>query len=343
MPSAYLSAGLRKRRQGLVDTVAIALAGVTRRFGALTALDNVDLTVSTGSVFGFLGPNGAGKTTTVRLILGLLAPHAGSVRVLGLDPVRQGEAVRRQCGVVLDQPGLYDHLTASENLALAGRIAGLSAPDTKRRVDEMLMRVGLSERHDAPVAGFSKGMRQKLAIARALLTEPRLLVLDEPTSGLDPENIVLVRELLVSLAEEGGRTIFLCTHLLAEAERLCDHVAVIQRGRIQAMGRVGELGAGTRRRFRLVLTRWSEVRAGTLTLPPGATLRSRGDLTWELEVERDEDVEAAIARLVEAGAGVREVVPERETLESAYLKIVGGVHDEGSGDRALERGPRVSR
>jgi ABC-2 type transport system ATP-binding protein len=307
-----------------VPDSAILFRHVSRRFGPVTALADLDLDVPTGTVFGFLGPNGAGKTTTVRLILGLLAPTAGTVQVLGLDPLRNGEAVRSQCGVVLDQAGLYERLTASENLWLAGRIAQIPAAELRRRIDESLRRVGLWDRRQDRAGTFSKGMRQKLAIARALLTEPRLLVLDEPTSGLDPENIVLVRELLMSLAEEGSRTIFLCTHLLDEAERLCDQVAIIQGGRIQAQGRVDELGGRTGAVVRVRVTRMEAGRVPRLHWPAGVQVDPGEDGEWRIYLSHEEDVEDVVRVLVEAGAGVRAVIPEKESLEAKYLRIVGG-------------------
>ncbi|MGC8489426.1 MAG: ABC transporter ATP-binding protein, partial [Clostridia bacterium] len=169
-----------------------------------------------GTVLGFLGPNGAGKTTTVRLMVGMLNPTEGSLRVLGLDPVTQGEGVRSRIGVVLDQVGLYDRLTAYQNLEFQARVAQMGDRDARVRIQALLERVELWDRRDDRVSGFSRGMRQKLGLARALLSDPELLILDEPTSGLDPENIVRVRELLRDLADEGRRTIFLCTHLLDE-------------------------------------------------------------------------------------------------------------------------------
>ncbi|MCL6596216.1 MAG: ABC transporter ATP-binding protein [Firmicutes bacterium] len=298
--------------------------GLTRAFGSRLALDRLDLEVPTGSVFGFLGPNGAGKTTTVRLLLGILRPTGGEVRVLGLDPVRDGERVRAQCGVVLDQVGLYERLTAWQNLELAARIARIPPAERGRRVEAALRRVDLWDRRAERVSAYSKGMRQKLGVARALLAEPRLLILDEPTSGLDPENIVMLRELLLSLAQEGGRTIFLCTHLLDEAERLCDRVGILQAGRLRAVGSPTELAAGGRAAVRLRLSGAPEDLPGRLPLPDGARLAPAGEGEWRAELARAEDVEALVAALVGAGVGVRAVIPLGESLEEAYLRVVGG-------------------
>ena len=187
-----------------METNVISCRGLSRSFGQRTALSNLTLEVPAGSVFGFLGPNGSGKTTTVRLLLGILRPTAGEVRVFGLDPIVDGDRVRSQCGVVLDQVRLYERLTARQNLEFAARTARFPKSEISGRIDAALRRVELFDRRDDRVSGFSKGMRQKLGVARALLTEPHLLVLDEPTAGLDPENIVMLRELLLSLAQECG-------------------------------------------------------------------------------------------------------------------------------------------
>ncbi len=278
-----------------------------------------------GSVFGFLGPNGSGKTTTVRMLLGLLPPTSGTVRTLGLDPLREGTRVRAATGVLLDQVGLYDRLTAWQNLEFAGRVARLPARERRMRSEAALRRVDLWDRRAERVSGFSKGMRQKLGIARALLAEPRLLVLDEPTSGLDPVNIVMLRDILLSLAEEGRRTIFLCTHHLDEAQRICSLVGIIQAGKLVALGAPDQLGTGDRPAVRLRCTRLDGAAAASLRLPEGATLQPQsGEGEYRVELARAEDVEGVVAALVAAGAGVRAVVPERRSLEDVYLSVVGG-------------------
>lgn len=305
-----------------MESNAVECRGLTRTFGDQKAVTDLTFEVPVGSVFGFLGPNGAGKTTTVRLLLGILRPTGGQVRVLGLDPVADGELVRGQCGVVLDQVGLYERLTARQNLAFAARVARMPASERSGRIDEALRRVDLYDRRDDRVSGFSKGMRQKLGVARALLPEPRLLVLDEPTAGLDPENIVMLRELLLSLAEEGGRTIFLCTHLLAEAQRICNRVGILQRGRLLAVGEPGEIAGRKGPSVRLRLTRLTA--ADMVSLPPGAHLEPLEDDAWRCVLAREDDIEAVVASLVRAGVGVRQVTPEALSLEEAYLQVIGG-------------------
>jgi len=315
---------LRRGGWGLAE-MAVVCRGLGRTFQGRAAVSDLNLEVPAGSVFGFLGPNGAGKTTTVRMMLGLLPPTAGSVRVLGQDPVAQGAQIRAVSGVVLDQVGLYDGLTAAQNLEFAARIARIGPADRASRIEAALRRVELWERRADHVSGFSKGMRQKLGLARALLAEPRLLVLDEPTSGLDPVNIVLLRDLLLSLAREGGRTIFLCTHHLDEAQRICDLVGIIQQGRLVALGTPQALGSGGPPAVRLRCSRLDAAAAAALPLPPGAALAGRTpEGEWRVTLGAPEDVEQLIAALVAADAGLRSVVPEQRSLEDVYLAVVGG-------------------
>ncbi len=308
-----------------VESSAIECRGLSRSFGERTAVTDLTFAVPAGSVFGFLGPNGAGKTTTVRLLLGILRPTRGEVQVLGLDPIADGERVRAQCGVVLDQVGLYERLTARQNLEFAARVARMPASERAGRVDAALRRVDLFDRRDDRVSGYSKGMRQKLGVARALLTEPSLLVLDEPTAGLDPENIVMLRELLLSLAAEGGRTIFLCTHLLAEAQRICDRVAILQRGHLLAVGEPGEIAGRKGPSVRLRLARMTP--ASAVALPAGAHMEPLDGDEWRCTLAQEDDVEAVVAALVRAGVGVRQVAPDTLSLEEAYLEVIGGNAD----------------
>lgn len=305
--------------------MAVLCRGLGRSFQGRAAVQDLDLEVPAGSVFGFLGPNGAGKTTTVRLLLGLLPPTAGSVSVFGLDPVREGSRVRAAAGVLLDQVGLYDRLTAWQNLEFAARVARFEPRERASRIESALRRVDLWDRRADHVSGFSKGMRQKLGLARALLADPRLLVLDEPTSGLDPVNIVMLRELLLSLVQEGGRTIFLCTHQLDEAQRICGLVGIIQGGRLAALGAPSDLGAGGPTvAVRLRCARLDEARAAALRLPAGAAFAGRTpEGEWRVTLREPDDVEALIAALVAADVGLRAVVPEQRSLEDVYLSIVG--------------------
>ena len=222
---------------------AAALRGVTRRYDELVAVDGLTLEVRRGEVLGLVGPNGAGKTTTVRLLNGILRPDGGSATVLGLDPAHDGDAVRRRTGVLTENAGLDDRLTARENLEFAAQVRGLTRADARRLVGDHLERFGMSETADLSTAGFSTGQRKRLALARALVHAPELLFLDEPTSGLDPTATRDVTDLIGSLAREEGRTVVLATHFLGEAGRVADRMAVLDRGRLRAIGRPDELAA----------------------------------------------------------------------------------------------------
>lgn len=209
--------------------------------GTKEALRGVDFSIPKGKVFGFLGPNGAGKTTTIRLILGLLRGQKGRIEVFGLDPATNGPAVRTQCGALLHDTGIYEHLSALENLEFFGRAHGLAHPFRSGRAKSLLDQVGLWERKGERPASWSRGMKQRLAVARALLPIPSLLLLDEPTTGLDVESARQVRDLIQAMTSTSGTTVFLTTHNMQEAETLCDEVAVVSRGRVVGQGVLEEM------------------------------------------------------------------------------------------------------
>jgi ABC-2 type transport system ATP-binding protein len=221
----------------------ITTDGLTRSFATGVALDGLTFDARPGEVVALLGPNGAGKTTTVRLLVGILRPDRGGARVLGLDPVTHGDEVRRRTGVLTENAGLDDRLTASENLQLTGRIRGMGATEARTRAGELLERFAMSDRADHRVQGFSTGQRKRVALARALLHDPDVLFLDEPTSGLDPAATREVIDLIAALAGEHGRTVLLCTHFLGEAGRLAGRVAILDRGRLRAFGATTALAA----------------------------------------------------------------------------------------------------
>ncbi|MGD8627387.1 MAG: ABC transporter ATP-binding protein, partial [Anaerolineae bacterium] len=199
----------------------IVTQGLTRRFDDVVAVDNLDLEVQAGEVFGFLGHNGAGKTTTVRLLNGILAPSAGRVRVLGLEPAAEGPALRRRSGVLTETPALDERLTGRENLSIFADLYDVPQGEVAGRVEQLLELFELADRAGEKVGNYSRGMKQRLALARALVHRPEILFLDEPTSGLDPVVTRRVHELIAHLSREEARTVFLCTHNLAEAQKLC--------------------------------------------------------------------------------------------------------------------------
>ncbi len=309
---------------------ALSTRGLVVDFGTVRALDGLSIEVPAGIVFGFLGPNGAGKTTVIRTLLGLVEPSAGSAEVLGLDPRRDAAAIRERCGALLEHPGLYERLSAADNLEFYGRIWRLRARERRDRARELLEQLALWDRRDEPVGRWSRGMKQKLAVARAMLHRPQLVFLDEPTSGLDPVATAALREDLAALAAREGVTIFLTTHNLAEAERLCTTVAVIRGGRLLAIGTPASLRAGTGAHLVRIAARGvgAELRARLAALPEVESVADDPDgaLRVSLGSAPGEEPSAAriVALLVDGGAAVEEVVRIRPTLEQAFLDLVRG-------------------
>jgi len=293
---------------------------LTKKFGDVVAVDDLTLDVREGEEFGFLGPNGAGKTTTVRLLTSLIAPTAGTASVAGFTVGRRDTDIRRNVGVLTETPGMYDNLSAEYNLRIFAEL--YEVKDVKGQVEKYLRMLGLWDRRLDAAGTFSKGMKQKLAIARALLHEPRLVFLDEPTAGLDPEASHLVREFIAELKKE-GRTIFLCTHNLDEADRLCDHVGVFKT-RLLVVDTPAHLRAsvfGRKVVFHLRVA--DEALATVLRRLPFA--REVSVVDNKLVVRLD-DPEAnnpvAVRALVQAGADVQFVGELRHSLEDAYLQLV---------------------
>lgn len=226
-----------------MNDIAIATDKLTRRFGALTAVDNVDLRVQAGQFFGFLGPNGAGKSTTIKILTGLLAPTSGRMELLGLDFQAQPVEVKRQIGVVPEGMGLFERLTGSEYLRFVGRMYGLDRATTEKRSEELLEFMQLADREKTLIADYSHGMQKKLALAAAVIHGPRILFLDEPFEGVDALAAGALKALLGRMTERGV-TIFLTSHVLEIVERLCSHVGIIHKGRLVAQGSIEELRAG---------------------------------------------------------------------------------------------------
>lgn len=224
--------------------IAIATEKLTRKFGALTAVDAIDLRVQAGQFFGFLGPNGAGKSTTIKMLTGLLAPSSGRMELLGLDFEKHPVEVKGQIGVVPEGMGLFERLTGIEYLRFVGRMYGLDRPTTEKRADELLEFMQLADREKTQIADYSHGMQKKLALAAAVIHGPRILFLDEPFEGVDALAAGALKALLGRMTERGV-TIFLTSHVLEIVERLCSHVAIIHKGRLVAQGSLEELRAGS--------------------------------------------------------------------------------------------------
>ena len=295
---------------------------LTKRFGDNVAVNNLTLEIASGEVFGFLGPNGAGKTTTVRMLSALIGPSEGRAMVNGYDVQTQAMDVRRTVGVLTETPGMYDRLSAEYNLRVYADLYEVAEPD--RAVQKYLSMLGLWERRHEPVGSFSKGMKQKLAIARALLHEPQTVFLDEPTSGLDPVAAKTVREFVEELKTE-GRTIFLTTHNLDEAERLCDRIGVM-RGSLIALDSPDALRArlfGQHVRFQIAnLAAAHQQAAAALPFVREAQLHDHV-LLVDLD-NPEQNNPALIAALANAGAAIQYVQPAQASLEDVYMELVNG-------------------
>jgi ABC-type multidrug transport system ATPase subunit len=297
--------------------------GLTKAYGRLTVVEDVDLEVFPGDVFGFLGPNGSGKTTTIRMLLGLVGPTSGRVELLGQPMPDAASTVLEQVGALVEGPGFYPTMSGRRNLALFDA-AGRNGKRTtrRRRITEALERVGLGNVDRRPVRAYSLGMRQRLGLAAALIRQPRLLVLDEPTNGLDPQGIREIRALLAELAT-AGTTVFLSSHLLGEVELICTRAAMMAQGRLVAQDTVEHLLAPT---GRLVIdTPDVDAAMAVLGLRGGGPVDREGDrVRVMLNGHRPEELNHA---LVHAGVRVRELVVERRSLEDAYLGLTGGSGD----------------
>lgn len=299
--------------------VVIELENVRKSYGGVRggrtiAVDDLSLRVPRGGVHGFLGPNGSGKTTSIRILLGLVAPDSGAVRVLGADVPRALPSVVGAVGALVESPQLFPSFSGRRNLQVLATLAGVPAS----RVDEMLEVVGLTERADDRVKGYSLGMRQRLAIAAAMLKRPELLILDEPTNGLDPAGMVEVRELVRALGSDGHTTVFLSSHLLAEVEAVCDAVTILRRGRLVVSGPVGEVLLTSGVAARLAIRVEPADRALGILAAAGmaATATSDGSLLV------DSPSGAAVNALLGAhDLWASEITPVRPDLERAFLDL----------------------
>ena len=304
-----------------------------RRRGATVAIDGLDLTVPEGGVFGFLGPNGSGKTTTIRCLLGLARPTTGDLRLLGRRiPDGLRDAANRT-GAIVETPALFPTMTARENLRLLASVDGIG----NRSVDEVLDIVGLGERADDLVKQYSLGMKQRLALAAALLKDPELLILDEPANGLDPAGMREVRHLLRRMADE-GRTVFVSSHILAEIESTCDRVAILADGKCVVQGTVDDVVSAADRRSS-VLVKVSDLDAGerVLRTTPWQVERVDSSLRVDVPPESAADLTRTLAQ---AGHWVTELRPDRCTLEDVFMQLTAGAPADPGG---AEVDPTVTR
>jgi ABC-2 type transport system ATP-binding protein len=300
---------------------ALSLSHVNKKLGTRVVLNDVSFDVEHGDIFGYLGPNGAGKTTSIRILLGLLRPDTGKVSVLGQDV--SIDANRKHVGFVLESDGLYENLSAGDNLAYYASI--YAVPRSPARIDEILSLVRLKDRAKDKVAAYSKGMRQRLALARAMLHNPDVLILDEPTAGVDPSGQVEVRQLVLDMAHKEGKTILFSSHNLDEVQRICNYIALIDRGEIKLYGRLDELqrsmGVGevvVETTDAIASSLLSELRA-----QPGVTSVDSRDRLLTIGLNKDHaDVPGIVAFLTGRGVKIEQVKRREASLEEIYTKIL---------------------
>lgn len=290
----------------------LELDSLRKSFGRKPALEGVSFRVEKGEIFGLLGHNGAGKSTTLGIILGMVAPDAGEARIDGVSVQRNRAAALRQVGSIFESPCFYEYLSGWENLRI---LSTYSAPFDRVATEEIVARVGLTDRIRSKVRTYSHGMRQRLALAQALLPMPRVLLLDEPTDGLDPEGIKWFRDFILGLRDERGMTVLFNSHLLAEVEQMCDRVCILKQGRQVFQGRMAELAGGDERIYEIDCDPWDKavgffenhgchiLKSGRVAMPPGL------------------DPADVVAALVGLGVRVSAWVPVKRSLEDLYLEI----------------------
>ncbi|HEY8819047.1 MAG TPA: ABC transporter ATP-binding protein [Candidatus Limnocylindrales bacterium] len=315
------------------DPVMLRATDLGRSFGTLWAIRHMDLEVFRGEVLGLLGPNGAGKTTTVRLLTALIAPTEGRASVDGLDVVDRADEVRARVGILTETPGLYDKLSAAANLDFFGRLHGLDAATRAQRIEHYLRLFSLWDRRDDIAGNFSKGMKQKLAIARALLHDPAVVFLDEPTAALDPEAAYVVREAIEALRRQ-GRTIVLATHNLDEADRLCDRVAFVRGGLLRIDSPAGLRDSLGGHGVEVGLARApSPALVAAARAVDGVTAVDIGDRRLIVSASDPAAITPSLVRaLVAAGADIVEIRERATTLEQVYFEVMGvrADHDEAA-------------
>ncbi len=315
-----------------MNTPVITINQLTRRFKETVAVNELSLEVHAGEIFGFLGHNGAGKTTTVRLLNGVIEPTSGRVRVLGLDPQADGQALRARTGVLTETPSLDERLTAWDNLSIYAELYGVPRAAIRPRVQELLAEFELADRARERVGGYSKGMKQRLALARALLHKPELIFLDEATSGLDPVAAHHVNDLIERLARREGCTVFLCTHNLVEAQKLCDRVAIMEHGRLVAIGTPAELTRQYVRRLGVEIEVAEEqipAAMGILRSLPELVLGEPAQPNSHLlvTINKHESIPDVLASLVQNHIRVYRMAAQEANLEQVYFTL----HEEMEG------------
>lgn len=298
----------------------IEVRGLTKKFKSLVAVNNLDLNVYRGDVFGFLGPNGAGKSTTIRMLLSLIKPTAGSIKIFGMPLKENREKILKKVGAIVEKPDFYMYLSAYKNLEILGKLSG--ADTSKKKIMEMLELVGLAKRYKSKVKTYSHGMKQRLGIAQALLHDPELIILDEPTTGLDPQGMKEIRDLILYLSKEKNKTIFLSSHILREVEIIASRMIIINKGTTQVEGTVDELlkSDNVSVTFEVDdISKAAEVLNYTMW-SKNFKSKEKNQLQLEMPLKEVADLNK---HFIENGIAVSAVIPVR-SLEDYFLKITEG-------------------
>ena len=307
-----------------MDGPVIQTQSLTKSYGTRVAVNRLNLTVDAKQVHGFLGPNGAGKITTIKMLVGLLTPDSGSLRILGMDAAGDKPRIRQRIGYMPELPKFPKHLTGEELLDVYGRMYGISKEERKKKAAELLKTVGLEGRGRDKIGKYSKGMQQRIGIAQALLSDPELVILDEPSIGLDPVGMVEVRDMVKGIVK-GGQTVFFSSHLLAEVQQICDHVTIINNGLTLFSGTLEDIATVARPSRRLVLEvqKASDSILQALKALPFATVETR-DNVYTLHLNTKNDLTADISRAVSGAGGViLKMQEEGGGLEDAFMSLVG--------------------
>jgi ABC-2 type transport system ATP-binding protein len=305
------------------QTPAIRLSALSKLFGELSAVDNLSLEVKSGTLFGFLGPNGAGKTTTIRMLLGLLTPSSGSGLVLGFDTRTESQLIRAQTGALLEHTGIYEQMSAEDNLDFYGRIYRIPPQDRKTRIQELLEEMGLWERRKDLAGSWSRGMKQRLALARVLLHKPKLVFLDEPTAGLDVVSAAQIRSKLQRLVEKENITIFLTSHNMAEVDQLCSRVALIKGGKLIAQGSPDDLKSIKNSQRLLIKGQgFSDAIISRLSIRPEIRVVQRNTHGLELDILEGNNRSDLVSWLVGEGIQIEEIRQDQKSLEDVFITLM---------------------
>ncbi len=291
----------------------IEVENLTKVYGDFKALDGLNLMVEENEVFGYLGPNGAGKTTTINLMIGMLQPTSGSIRVAGIDVERNPLEIKKICGYLPENVGFYDHMTAKQNLLYFSEFYGFPKQEAVRVIDDLLELVGIPDAADRKIGEFSKGMKQRLGLAQALLNDPKVIFLDEPTSGLDPQGAADFRKIIRDLKKE-GKTIFFSSHILSEVKEVCETVGIINRGKLIAKGKIEDF------KQNIIIVVETEPTIDASILEPFGNVKVKDS---QIIVEAEKDCRIEISKtLVQEGYIVKELHLMEPSLEEIYLRIV---------------------